>query len=99
MAKRPENRRYDITGLDQRSLLMGVAKAVENRRENKKDEKYQKSLKKMGMLDGTAGGRGPGRGKETAPRSFGYGGKANKKGYMNGGCVMGNRGVRKTQMV
>jgi hypothetical protein len=34
-----------------------------------------------------------------AKAGYKYGGKANKKGYMNGGCVMGNRGVRKTQMV
>jgi len=57
MAKRPENRRVDISPLDQMSLIMGVAKAIENRRGRKKDKEYQKSLEEMGMFD-EAGGRG-----------------------------------------
>ena len=41
MAKRPENRRVDISPSDQMSLIMGVAKAIENRRGRKKDKEYQ----------------------------------------------------------
>ena len=57
MAKRPENRRVDISPSDQMSLIMGIAKAVENRRGKKKDKEYQESLEEMGMFD-NAGGRG-----------------------------------------
>jgi len=57
MAKRPENRRVDISPSDQMSLIMGVAKAIENRRGRKKDKEYQESLEEMGMFD-EAGGRG-----------------------------------------
>jgi hypothetical protein len=98
MAKRPKNRRVDISPMDQMSLIMGVAKAIENRRGKKKDKKYQKSLEEMGLFD-NAGGRGGGvrggmakddfRGRAERMKS---GGKV--RAMMNGGAVMSGRGPK-----
>ena len=70
MAKRPENRRVDISPSDQMSLIMGIAKAVENRRGKKKDKEYQESLEEMGMFD-NAGGREEFRGRAQRMKSGG----------------------------